>query len=339
MITLAVDDVLSIAQQIRDLMTEIDPEGRHYAESDPAEVQRLVKEIKPDLIWLDIEMPGYNGLELAAEIQTILPDTNIVFVTGYSKYAVDAFGMHVSGYVMKPVTKERLMDEIANLRIPPKKEHGDEALLRVQCFGNFEVFGPGGIVKFGRSLSKEAFAYLIDRRGAGCTVAEICSILWEDRTADKGLKSQCRVIMGALKKDLERTRVYLELERLAGDRNFDVEYRLNVKDFMIPHFSLQPVVENAVRHGADRNGEKTEIVVTTFETNRGIIIEVANTVPSDPVVYEKKENRKSVGLENVSSRLASYCRGTLDMQTSDGVTRVTIKIPKAVKTGGSKTRS
>ena len=139
--------------------------------------------------------------------------------------------------------------------------------------------------------------------------------------------------------ELERTRVYLELERLAGDRNFDVEYRLNIKDFMIPPFTLQPIVENAIKHGADRNGEKTEIVVMTFETNRGIIIEVTNTVPPDPVVYEKKENRKSVGLANVSSRLASYCRGTLNMQTSDGVTRVTIKIPKAVKIGDFKARA
>ena len=139
--------------------------------------------------------------------------------------------------------------------------------------------------------------------------------------------------------ELERTRVYLELERLAGDRNFDVEYRLNIKDFMIPPLTLQPIVENAIKHGADRNGEKTEIVVMTFETNRGIIIEVTNTVPPDPVDYEKKENRKSVGLENVSSRLASYCRGTLDMQTSDGVTRVTIKIPKVIRTGGSGTRA
>lgn len=139
--------------------------------------------------------------------------------------------------------------------------------------------------------------------------------------------------------ELERTRVFLELERLAGDRNFEVEYRLNIKDFMIPPLTLQPIVENAIKHGADRNGEKTEIVVMTFETNRGIIIEVTNTVPPDPVVYEKKENRKSVGLANVSSRLASYCRGTLNMQTSDGVTRVTIKIPKVIRTGGSGTRA
>lgn len=72
----------------------------------------------------------------------------------------------------------------------------------MQCFGNFEVFADGSIVKFTRSLSKEALAYLVDRRGAGCTVGEICSVLWEDRQADKKLKSQCRVVMAALKADL-----------------------------------------------------------------------------------------------------------------------------------------
>ena len=204
MVTLAIDDMLPAAQQIRGLMTEIDPEGHHIAGCDPEGSLSSVEQEKPDIVWLDIEMPGMNGLELAAEIKTVLPDTNIVFVTGYSDYAVDAFGMHVSGYVLKPVTKDRLLDEIANLRIPLKDEPDDKNRLRVQCFGNFEVFGRDGIVKFGRSLSKEAFAYLIDRRGAGCTVAEICAILWEDRTADKGLKSQCRVVMGALKKDLEQ---------------------------------------------------------------------------------------------------------------------------------------
>ena len=204
MISIAIDDVLSIAQQIRDLMTEIDPEGNHYAGSDTEEMQGLILETRPDLVLLDIEMPGMNGLEVAAKIKQLSPDTNITFVTGFPEYAVDAFGMHVSGFVVKPVTKERLMDEIDNLRIPPKARSNDENKLRVQCFGNFEVFVDGCNMRFSRSLSKEAFAYLVDRRGAGCTVGEICSILWEDRKADKSLKSQCRVVMGSLKKDLER---------------------------------------------------------------------------------------------------------------------------------------
>lgn len=200
MVSLAVDDSLSAARAIRDIMSEIDPDGTHLAGDDPYAMLSAVEDKKPDIVWLEIEMPGMTGLEMAAKIKQCSPYTNIVFVTGHPKYAVDAFGMHVSGFVLKPASKERLKEEIENLR-NPFRERGN--VLRVQCFGNFEVFAPNGRVKFARSLSKEAFAYLIDRRGAGCTVGEICSVLWEDRQADKKLKSQCRVVLGSLKKDLE----------------------------------------------------------------------------------------------------------------------------------------
>ena len=205
MITIACDDVLSIAQQIREMVEEIDPYGTHHACSDVEELFSLAGKTKPDIVWLDIEMPGASGLEASAEIKKVSPDTNIVFVTAYTDYAIDAFKMHAGGYVLKPVSEQRLRDEIDNIRRSSgKKEEHNSGLLRIQCFGNFEVFGKNGIVRFSRSLSKEALAYLVDRRGAGCTVGEICSVLWEDRTADKALKSQCRVILGSLKKDLEQ---------------------------------------------------------------------------------------------------------------------------------------
>lgn len=200
MITIAVDDKLSVAQEIRDMMNGIDPEGVHMAGDDPNEMLASVGKCKPDIVWLETEMSGMNGLEMAKKIGEISPSSNIVFVTGNPEYAVDAFGLHVSGYVLKPATEEKLRSEIENLRHPVIER--DDKLLRVQCFGNFEVFGPEGILRFTRSLSKEAFAYLIDRRGAGCTVGEICSVLWEDRQADKKLKSQCRVVLAALKRDL-----------------------------------------------------------------------------------------------------------------------------------------
>lgn len=205
MLTIACDDVLSIAQQIMQMMTEIDPEGTHFACCETDELISLAAEKKPDIVWLDVEMPGINGLEAAAEIKSVSPETGIVFVTAYTDYAIDAFKMHAGGYVLKPVTKQRLTKEIDYIRkSAASKQDGDSGLLRIQCFGNFEVFGKNGIVRFSRSLSKEALAYLVDRRGAGCTVGEICSVLWEDRTADKALKSQCRVILGSLKKDLEQ---------------------------------------------------------------------------------------------------------------------------------------
>ena len=200
--TIAVDDQMSCATEISEIMREIDPEGTHEAYDDQVIAISSIAKDKPDIAWLDIEMTGLNGLEMAAGIKKISPDTNIVFITAYSQYALEALGLHPSGYVIKPVTKEQLINEINNLRHPVRKEE-DKKLLRVQCFGNFEVFCNGKIVHFSRSLSKEALAYLVDRRGAGCTVNEISSVLWEDEQIDTNRKSQCRMVLGSLRKDLE----------------------------------------------------------------------------------------------------------------------------------------
>ena len=61
MITLAVDDKLSAAQQVQSMMASIDPEGTHLATDDPSEALGSVEEIKPDIVWLDIKMPGIHG--------------------------------------------------------------------------------------------------------------------------------------------------------------------------------------------------------------------------------------------------------------------------------------
>lgn len=202
MITLAVDDVLSQAENTADLMKLIDPRGQHRAVCEQAAAIESVRELSPDIVWLDVEMPGMNGLEMAAEIKKESPETNIIFVTGFPDFALEAYGMHASGYMMKPISARMMREEISNLRYPVRQD--EEKSLRIQCFGNFEAFHNGKLIKFSRSYSKEALAYLVDRRGAGCTVGEICSVLWEDRQADTSLKSQCRVILGSLRKDLAR---------------------------------------------------------------------------------------------------------------------------------------
>ena len=61
--------------------------------------------LKPDVVFTDIEMPGISGLELAVRVKSLCPDTRIVFVTGYSQYAVEAFRLRAHGYVMKPLTR------------------------------------------------------------------------------------------------------------------------------------------------------------------------------------------------------------------------------------------
>ena len=83
-----------------------------------------------------------NGLELAKRLKDQHGETNIVFVTGYSEYAIDAFDLHASGYLLKPATVEKVQDAMENLRIPPETI-GRGKRVRIQCFGNFEIFVDG----------------------------------------------------------------------------------------------------------------------------------------------------------------------------------------------------
>lgn len=74
--------------------------------------------------------------------------------------------------------------------------------LQVQCFGSFEVFFNGKPITFTRQKSKELFAYLIDRRGASSTVAELADVLWEDGQYSTSRKNQIHNFLSELRKTL-----------------------------------------------------------------------------------------------------------------------------------------
>lgn len=75
--------------------------------TNPAEAVQLVAEHRPDLLFLDIDMPGMSGFELLEEIVGFDPE--VIFVTGYSEFALKAFEYHAAGYLTKPVNAEKLV--------------------------------------------------------------------------------------------------------------------------------------------------------------------------------------------------------------------------------------
>ena len=155
-----------------------------------------------DAAFLDIEMPGISGIALAQRIKELSPDGNIIFVTGFSQYMAEAFQLHASGYIMKPVSVKAVEEELDNLRrpLPQARPHR----LRVQTFGNFEVLCDGKPIHFSRSRTKELFAYLIDRRGAGSTMGELISVLWEGRPDTGSVRSQLRSLITDLRTTLRQ---------------------------------------------------------------------------------------------------------------------------------------
>lgn len=132
---------------------------------------------KVHVAFLDISMKGTTGLQLAQNLKEYNPKVNIVFCTGYSEYSLDALELYCSAYLMKPVTDEKIKKALDNLRYPISDESEG---LRVNCFGNFEVFFNGQPITFKQKKTQELLAYLIDRRGSTVSTKEIVVALYEE---------------------------------------------------------------------------------------------------------------------------------------------------------------
>lgn len=166
-----------------------------------------------DVAFLDIEMRDMNGLELARRIAEKHPSTSIVFLTGYSEYAVEAFRMKAYGYLLKPVAKRDVERELKGIYARLEAAEGSgtagdkalpHALLRVQTFGDFEAFLPDGSpLHFTRRMCKEVLAYLVDRRGAGVTSAELASVVLAGRPYDRSNQKYLQTVISDLVKSLK----------------------------------------------------------------------------------------------------------------------------------------
>lgn len=166
-----------------------------------------------DLALLDIDMPGMNGIELAAAIKRRRPETAIIFLTGYSEYAVEAFALRASGYLLKPVAREKLAEDVA-YALAGKREPPAGHIV-VKTFGNFDVFVDKRPVAFKMAKCKELLAYLVDKQGGSVTRAELFAAVWEDRPYDRGMQKQLDVYIRSLRATLREYGIeeILEMQR------------------------------------------------------------------------------------------------------------------------------
>ena len=200
---LAVDDERLALAALTSAIEEAEPEASVSGFRNAEDALESLAEHPCDVAFLDIELRTSNGMDLAKELRLLAPKMRIVFVTGYSEYALDAFALHADGYVMKPVSPERIKEELDHLRegIEAREALAAEAekpRLRIQCLGNFEVFVDGRPLRFVRNKTKELLAYLVDRRGAMCTNGELMAALWEDDGHEPYLRQLKKDLVDAL---------------------------------------------------------------------------------------------------------------------------------------------
>ncbi|MBQ4436049.1 MAG: response regulator [Clostridia bacterium] len=165
-----------------------------------ADALAYLSEQPADIAVLDIDMPDMNGIELAMRIREVRPDTAILFLTGYSQFALDAYAAHPAGYLLKPVNREKLAAEVTYALDGRKVRAGGH--IEARTFGEFDLFVDEAQVSFSRAKAKEVLAYLLDRRGGSVTRAAVFAALWEDRPYDRQMQKYLDVILRSLRETL-----------------------------------------------------------------------------------------------------------------------------------------
>ena len=196
-----IDDEEYLREELKDALERVSP-GNDYSFADGYDnAMKLIKNECFDIAFIDIQMPGKNGLTLAQELKKVSPTTNIVIVTAYSEYALEALKLFVSGYILKPISDDELKTVLNNLRNPIDNESND-LVLDVKCFGNFDVFYKGKPLKFKRSKEKEMLAYLVSLKGASASRNEICANIFEEAATPEKAILYFKTVASSLKKDL-----------------------------------------------------------------------------------------------------------------------------------------
>ncbi|MBE6062628.1 MAG: hypothetical protein E7207_03520 [Clostridium butyricum] len=162
----------------------------------------------------------------------------------------------------------------------------------------------------------------------------------EPKTARKLLNQfsdYLRVNMDSLKmnkpvtfsKELDHVKTYLHLEKMRFDDDLHIEYEIETVDFMIPALTVQPIVENAVKHGIGKKENGGTIKLLTKEMESEYVVIVQDDGVGFNSNINKNDNRTHIGIENVKKRLESMSGGKLSIESKEGLgTTVKIKIPK-----------
>ncbi|XID90499.1 response regulator [Paenibacillaceae bacterium WGS1546] len=196
-----VDDELPAIRAIQYLLKDdpdIDVVGTY---TDPLLLLEGVDDLRPDVVFLDIEMRDTNGLIVAEQLYELLPDVHLVFVTAYNEYAISAFELGALDYLLKPVSENRIDKTLQRIK---RERRGQPAIakqeetmypskphLHVRCFGHLQVSieasGNTEPIMWRTAKAEELFALFMHYYGRPLHKDFLIEQLWTDLFYDNAL--------------------------------------------------------------------------------------------------------------------------------------------------------
>lgn len=169
------------------------------------------------------------------------------------------------------------------------------------------------------------------------TIQELCET--QPKEASKTVEDFAQYLRGNLEsvnqkepvlfeQELKHVRYYLSIEKRRFGNRIHVEYDIQETSFLIPALTLQPIVENAVKHGLCKKKGGGTIWIQTRSKQDGVYLTVIDDGAGFDVKSQKFYKNNGIGLKNVTKRLENMCNGSLEVESKENKgTKVTIKIP------------
>ncbi len=227
---MVVDDEFLATEDFEDTCRDLGIQDEIVKFNNPLDALGYVAKEKVDIAFLDIEMPVIKGIELARRIKAISPNVRIIFTTGYSDYALEAFSVDAVDYVLKPYEPEAIL-KAYNKALLIKDAQAENHVF-IKTFGFFDVFVDGQSVPFTSAKSKELLAILVDRNGGVVSTEQAISLLWEGRKYDETVQSLFRKVLKSLRLSLEEAGIS---EILVDNRN---QRSINKSAFACDYYEL-----------------------------------------------------------------------------------------------------
>lgn len=186
---IVVDDEWYNLEEIADLVdgTGLIKVVKKY--QNPIEALEEAEEYKPELAFLDIEMPEIDGIKLAGLLYKACPGIRVVFITSWNRYAVQAFDLNAIDYILKPIKKERFYHMVEKLEHEFKVKRNVYAKrIKIRCFEVLEASIGEMPVKWERAKAEELFAYLLMNHDCYIHKERIIEELWTDYEPIKALR-------------------------------------------------------------------------------------------------------------------------------------------------------
>ena len=210
------EDALDLLDILLGQIGGVEVVGRH---ANPLQAIEQLSRYPVDAVFLDNQMPGMKGTEAARAVREIYPHIPIVFTTAYAEYAVEAFEIQSTDYLLKPFTKERLRHAIERIKQSLSANSMEafrnaDAPYAIQCLGGFHVQVPDlwQLMSWKTKKERELCAYLVHHEGKPANTSSIIEALWPGYDLDKA-KTYLYTCMSYLRKSLAEQSVPIRIAK------------------------------------------------------------------------------------------------------------------------------